>query len=211
MIRIVVEGMDFTGKTTVCRHLAEYLDQQGTTVVRSTTSLTGGPIPALIEAAYRIPHLPDPVRSALFHLAYLPDLAARPTPPGGHNPAGQQVWLQESYVCRVWAHDLARRQTVLARFAARLAPTLHRRVDLAVLLHSPHEVRHDRYLRTGAPNLRDDRRFGPDADHHRRVEEHLTRLAQGFGYHLIGTSEQPPHESAAQIAALLAELAPRHP
>ncbi|MFG2697208.1 hypothetical protein [Kitasatospora sp. NPDC048407] len=205
VIRIVVEGMDFTGKTTVCRHLAQLLNRQGTEVTRSTTSLTGGAMPALIEAAYRTPHLPDVLRSALFHLAYLPDLAIEPVRRGEPATAAQQVWLQESYVCRVWANDLARNRRTLARSAACLAPVLHRRVDLAVLLHSPFEVRCDRYLRTEVRNLRDDHRFGPGAGHHRQVENHLTHLAQQCGYHLIDTSTQPPHETAAQIAAL-AEL-----
>jgi thymidylate kinase len=197
-MRIVVEGMDFTGKSTVCRHLGELLQRDGWQVRRSTTSLAGGLMPPLIEAAYRSRLLTDAARSTVYHLAYLPDLLlpARSAP--------RVALLQESYICRVWAHDDARRRPLLEAVARRLSRALHQRVDLAVLLRAPYDIRRSRYLSTGVANGRDEQRFSSDGrEEQHRVETALERRAAQCGYQLIDSASCSPQETAQAIALLV--------
>jgi thymidylate kinase len=203
-VRIVVEGLDFAGKSTVCRHLAALLQGDGWRVRRSTTSLAGGLMPPLIEAAYRSPYLPDVARSMVYHLAYLPDLLL-PT-----RTAPDVAVLQESYVCRVWAYDMARRRPRLEAAARRLAGPLHRRVDLAVLLHAPYEIRRARYLDTGVRNFRDEARFAPAARKGQQfLAQALERVATGCGYRLIDTGGQSAQDAAEEVAVLARSTAAR--
>jgi thymidylate kinase len=197
---VVVEGMDFAGKSTVCRLLRERLAGHGLAVTASQTSLTRGVMPAVIEALYRVPLLPPLARSLAFHAAYLPDLQAQ-------LPGGRRVLLQESYVCRVLAFDQACGRRMLTWCARRLTVRLHRRVDLAVLLECSYEERRARYQAAGAAGRRDAVRFSASR---RRFEErlshHLSLAGQAAGYTVVHTGGREAHQVAAEITALVLAL-----
>ncbi|MFE5868794.1 hypothetical protein ACFQ6V_09090 [Streptomyces roseifaciens] len=203
-MNIVIEGMDFAGKSTVCTRLAAQLTATGITVRRSTTSLTGGIMPTLIEAVYRAPAWwPDRLRSTLYHLAYLPDLV----PGHGRNREEQGLALQESYVCRVWAYDVAHGRRTLARVACWLTVRLHRRVDLAVLLQCPYPERAQRYRACGVVCGRDERRFAPQQRPvQEALEAALARLAGRCGYRVIDTSGRSAAEVAEEITGLIEQV-----
>ncbi|MFE7995249.1 hypothetical protein, partial [Streptomyces shenzhenensis] len=101
MITVVVEGLDFAGKTTVCREVHDRLSEASVPVTDSLTCLTGGFVDRFLDLVYRAPRMPSLLRSALYHLGYVPDLL--PAPRGGRRRRG--VLLQQSYVHRVLAYD----------------------------------------------------------------------------------------------------------
>jgi thymidylate kinase len=197
---VVVEGMDFSGKSTVCRLLRERLAGHGLAVTASQTSLARGVMPALIEAVYRVPLLPPLARSLAFHAAYLPDLRAA-------LPGGRRVLLQESYICRVLAYDQARGRPMLTWCARHLAVRLHRRVDLAVLLECPYEERRARCQAAGTANRRDVVRFSASCRlFEERLSRHLSLAARAAGYAVVDTAAQEAHQVAAEITALVLAL-----
>ena len=199
MSLVVVEGMDFSGKSTVCRLLRDRLTGHGLTVTASRTSLARGVMPALIEALYRAP-LPPLARSIAFHAAYLPDLRAA-------RPGGRRVLLQESYVCRVLAYDQARGRRVLAWCARYLAARLHRRVDLAVLLDCPYEERRARWQAAGTAGRRDALRFSTARrPFEERLSMHLSQAAHAAGYTVVPAGGRDAHQVAAEITALVLAL-----
>lgn len=196
---VVVEGMDFAGKSTVCRLLRVRLAAHGLQVTASRTSLARGVTPALIEALYQAP-LPPLARSLAFHLAYLPDLRAA-------LPGSRQVLLQESYVCRVLAYDQARGRCLLTWCARWLAVRLHRRVDLAVLLECPYGERRARCLAAGTVDRRDAARFSASRrPFEERLSMRLSQAARMAGYTVVPTAGSDPSQVAAQIAGLVLAL-----
>jgi len=163
-------------------------------------------MPALIEAVYLAPLIPDWFRSFLFHAAYLPDLV------GGRRRRAETVTLQESYVCRVWAYDQARGRRWLALVARWLAGRLHRQVDVAVLLRCPYEQRRQRYLASGAVWDRDERRFAPgQVAAQQELEAALVRATSAHGYADIDTAERAAEQVAQEIADLVLDARARRP
>jgi thymidylate kinase len=198
-MNVVIEGMDFAGKSTVCDEIAALLRARGLQVHRSTTSLSPGKIPDLIKAVHQAEHIPDLVRSVLFHLAYLADL---PTRIDVRRRAA--VVLQESYVCRVWAYDLVRHRRCLAYAARRLATRLHQRVDLAVLLRCPYPQRRERYLAGGLVSPRDERRFAVDQRVQQdQLERALTDTTARLGYHIVDTDTDSTDRIARQLVDVI--------
>lgn len=201
-MNVVIDGMDFAGKSTVCEEIAGLLAPEGIVVRRSTTSLTGGVMPALIRAVYRAPVMPDRLRSGMYHVAYVPDLI--PRLPG---VAARRLVLQESYVCRVWAYDLVHRRRMLGWVARWLAPRLHRRVDVGVLLRCPYSERRKRYLASGAVDGRDERRFSPDQfPVQQAMDAALARLAGRFGYRVVDTGGRTARQVAEQIIDVIGQV-----
>lgn len=197
---VVIEGMDFTGKTTVCAQTAALLTAQGIRVRQSTTSLTGGVMPSLIEAVYLAPQIPDRLRSFVFHAAYMPDLVR------ARQRRAEVVMLQESYVCRVWAYDHARSRRWLALVAQWLAERLHQRVDVAVLLRCPYEQRRQRYLASGVVWDRDEHRFAPSQiTAQQELEAALFRTTSAHGYKVIDTGGRTAEQVAQEITDLVLE------
>lgn len=193
---VVIEGMDFAGKSTVCRLVAEGLTRRGVAATQSTTSLTGGLMPKLISAVYQVEGLPPRLRSATYLACYLPDLI----PTRRHGP--DRVLVQESYIHRVLAYCRAREWPILAAAASVLTVRLTAQVDLAVLLTCPVEVRRDRYRASGAVNHRDDQRFGPQAAFAQRLDEELSALTRAKGYQVLSTADA----DAAAVAATLTDM-----
>lgn len=203
VITVVVEGLDFAGKTTVCREVHDRLSEASVPVTDSLTCLTGGFVDRFLELVYRAPRMPSLLRSALYHLGYVPDLF--PAPRGGRRRRG--VLLQQSYVHRVLAYDLASRRRLLGWAAGRLAARLAGRVDLFVYLDCPLDERRQRYLRSGDPNERDDRRFSAGQRFfEERLESELRRLAEQAGYVFIENKESDHQKPAARIVELIEQF-----
>lgn len=200
MITVVVEGLDFAGKTTVCREVRRRLTEAGTPVTDSTTCLYGRPVDRFLDVVYRAPRLPSLLRSALYHLAYLADLL--PAARHGNRPGG--VFLQQSYVHRVLAYDRASGRRLLGRFAGLLARRLAGRVDLWIFLDCPLDERRLRYRRSGERNERDEHRFSTgQRPFEERLESELRHLAQQAGYLFIENTDSDHRKTTDRITALI--------
>ncbi|MFD8705147.1 hypothetical protein ACFV1W_21460 [Kitasatospora sp. NPDC059648] len=198
MTTIVVEGLDFAGKSTVCELVRQRLEASGTRVVESTSCLSGGWVEKTVERVYEARRLPSLLRSAVYHAAYLADVhLARRAGPG-------EVIVQQSYIHRVLAYDRASGRRLLAAVADRLGTRVAGHVDLWVWLDCPLDERRRRYRRFGTPNERDERRFAAAADRfERELETELTQLARESGYIFIDTASLSAETVADRIAALV--------
>ncbi|MGW3957416.1 hypothetical protein ACWEKM_42540 [Streptomyces sp. NPDC004752] len=203
MITVVVEGLDFAGKTTVCREVHDRLSEASVPVTDSLTCLTGGFVDRFLDLVYRAPRMPSRLRSALYHLGYVPDLF--PALRAGRGRGG--VLLQQSYVHRVLAYDLASRRNLLGWAADRLATRLAGQVDLFVYLECPLEERRQRYLRSSDPNERDDHRFSAARrPFEERLESELRALAAQAGYLVVENRDSDHRKTAARIVELIEQL-----
>lgn len=203
MITVVVEGLDFAGKTTVCREVRDRLSEASVPVTDSLTCLTGGVVDTFLDLVYRAPRMPSLLRSTLYHLGYVADLF--PASRGSHRRRG--ALLQQSYVHRVLAYDLASGRRLLGWAAGRLAARLIKRVDLFVYLDCDLDERRQRYLLSGDPNERDDRRFSAGRrTFEERLERELRRLAGQAGYVFIENKDSDHRKAAARIVELIGQF-----
>lgn len=199
MTVVVVEGMDFAGKSTVCAIVVGLLAEHGLRPVTSRTSLARGLMPMLIEAVYRAPLVPALVRSMVYHLCYLPDLLAIMP-----SSSSRRVLVQESFICRVLAYDRACGRRVLAWVAAKLSARLRRQVDVAVLLECPYEVRRQRYADSGTTWRRDDRRFSAQRRlFDEQLAAELSAAARDAGYVIMPSSGCDAEQVAVDIVRLV--------
>ncbi|MFJ3234648.1 hypothetical protein [Streptomyces sp. NPDC086787] len=200
MITVVVEGLDFAGKTTICREVRHRLTTAGTPVTESTTCLSGGAVDRLVDTVYRARRLPSLLRSIVYHAAYVADLF-----PAAHSGRGSGgVLIQQSYVHRVLAYDRARDRPVLGWIAARLAGRLRRRVDLWIYLDCPLDRRRHRYRSSGECNERDEHRFSPGQQpFEERLEAELRGLAERAGYTFIDNTGDDHQGVVDRITALI--------
>ncbi|NJQ01085.1 hypothetical protein [Streptomyces zingiberis] len=206
MITVVVEGLDFAGKTTVCREVNARLSEASVPVTDSLTCLTGGFVDRLLDLVYRAPRMPSWLRSTVYHLGYVPDLF--PALRAGRGRGG--VLLQQSYIHRVLAYDRASRRNLLRWAAQQLAGRLAGQVDLFVYLECPLDERRRRYLRSSDPNRRDDLRFSAAQESfEERLEFELRELVGRNGYLVVDNTHGDHRKTAARIVELIEQLTER--
>ncbi|WP_406841530.1 hypothetical protein ACICHK_41690 (plasmid) [Streptomyces sp. AHU1] len=200
MITVVVEGLDFAGKTTICREVGQRLTAAGTAVTESTTCLSGGAMDRLVDTVYQARRLPSLLRSAVYHAAYVADLF-----PAAHSGRGKGgVLIQQSYIHRVLAYDRASDRPVLGWIAARLARQLRRQVDLWIYLDCPLDRRQRRYRASGQRDERDEHRFSPGQQpFEERLETELRQLAKRAGYTFIDNTGDDHQDVVDRITALI--------
>ncbi|MFJ3762554.1 hypothetical protein [Streptomyces sp. NPDC090080] len=204
-MRVLIDGLDLSGKTTLTAALATELAARGRTVAKHKGFLADRH-PAR-RALKKLPLVRQPdstlVTTAYLTAGYLVDSlltrTAAPEPPG-------TVLIQDGYVDRTVAFGMAGGPYLSAALALRW-PRLFAPFDLAVYLTAPAEVRRNRL---GA-------RETPDAVDIRGVED--TRFADTFNAMLtcgmgrrhdrllvLDTSVHQPEEMAATIATTLLAL-----
>jgi thymidylate kinase len=170
-IRIVIEGADLTGKTTVAEALTLELRTVGD-VSLCKGRIVANPLHAMLE------WFPagNFARSALLNAGYLVAslfdgvlLALRRQPP---------IVLCESYVDRAIAWGVGGRLSLVPLLALRW-PDLFVRFDIVVLLHAPLRVRRARLTSRGTPNEVD--RVSVEPFMHRRMAAALRKATRRHG------------------------------
>ncbi|WP_316169874.1 hypothetical protein [Bradyrhizobium sp. SZCCHNS2017] len=159
-LRLLIDGPDLSGKTTLAQRLKEELEERGWKVVAAKGRINPGATPGLLTKFNPNNH-PD---SALLNAAYIANalfdwFRLRDAPAG-------TIFITEGYVDRSIAYGLARRLSWVARLAAR-ASRLFPGFDLAILVTA------DRPTRTMRMSLR--RR--PSRIDSRAIESHYRFLA----------------------------------
>ncbi|MEV0620276.1 hypothetical protein AB0I81_43630 [Nonomuraea sp. NPDC050404] len=201
-MRILVDGLDLTGKTTLVHELTTTLTERGIPT-RSHTWMLARRHP-FAAALRRLPRVRQPdsgaITAALLGPGYLLDgLLVRCAPPD--RPG--EVIIQDGYADRCTAFGMAGGPHLAACLALRWR-RLFAPFDIAVYLHAPTEVRAERLATR--PN--------PDAGDRRSVEDHAfadtfaAMLVQGMGrrhqqLRVFDTSRRRPGDIAADIADLI--------
>ncbi|MER5638142.1 hypothetical protein ABT095_14435 [Kitasatospora sp. NPDC002227] len=207
-LRILVDGLDLTGKTTLVDALLAHLAEQGVPARRHR-----GMLAARHPLEQALDRLPVPWhRSSLVTAAHLfggfaldAVLARRPQ---HRDDAGADVVIQESYVDRTVAAGLAMGPylpAVLALWAARCFP----RFDLAVYLHAEPVVRRARLQARDQADVDDgDRHTVEDEDFARRFDAVLLHhLGQRHGAVLVLDSGRHTPQTMAGLVLARAGLA----
>lgn len=196
-MRILVDGLDLTGKTTLARTLTATFGGRGVPARANTWMLSDRHW--LSRSLRRLPRVRQPdsglITAALLGLGYLLDrvLAHRETPGEG------AVVIQDGYADRTVAFGMAGGPYLAACLALRW-PKLFTQFDLAVYLHAPAEVRAARLAA----------RDNPDAVDIRSVEDtgfaatFTAMLVHGMGRRhrrllVFDSSQHTPQEMATAI------------
>ncbi|RJL21033.1 hypothetical protein [Bailinhaonella thermotolerans] len=201
-MRVLIDGLDLTGKTTLVHHLITELGQRGVPARSHTWMLS--PYHPLAGPLRRLPRVRQPdsalLTAALLGPGYLLDaLLVRlraPEPPG-------TVLIQDGYADRTVAFGMAGGPYLAACLALRWP--LFAPFDAAVYLHAPRQVRAARLAERADPDPGDVRSV-EDASFAATFEAMLVR---GMGRRherllVFDTASSCPAGMARQIADLLA-------
>lgn len=201
-MRILIEGLDLAGKSTVCRRFVA--QARGSWVVRRNSLIKDNRIYALADELRRADALPDEPLGWLYLAALRADLAQL----GGSQPDSERDILQDSTILvRSVAHHAARGRTELVRQFTALVPELPR-FDHAFVCVADRETRLRRLAKRRPENL------GPDdfivrddfATFHRMQEQVIDLVTTHFGGVVIDTSGLENEERLAMIFDRLPEL-----
>jgi thymidylate kinase len=177
---VVIEGPDFSGKSTISNLVCWELKKQNIPVFTSTTILSSGWIERLVNWAQEKPFLWAPFKSFIFHLAYVWDYFF------WNEEDSNLVIIQQSYSHRVLAYDEVYNRKIgqwLLEFIERYRPP----AILAYYLDCPLEIRQERYLNSCSTDPRDCERFTVKLSKTIRLEEALKRRTIKDGYILRKT------------------------
>ncbi|PZG04927.1 hypothetical protein [Nonomuraea aridisoli] len=202
-MRILIDGLDLTGKSTLVRELTSTLNERGIPARDHRWMLSR--IQPFAARLRRLPRVRQPdsgfITAALLGPGYLLDgLLVRLSPPD----RSDQVIIQEGYADRCVAFGMASGPHLAACLAVRW-PRLLAPFDLAIYLHAPVETRAKRLA------IRDD----ADANDRRTVEDPSfaatfnTTLVRGVGrrhthLRIYDTSLRSAADIASEIAAEVA-------
>jgi dTMP kinase len=201
--RILVDGLDLSGKTTLTHAIIKALTERGVPAMRHRGMLaTHHPLQQWLMRTFPLVRQPDSslVTTAFLLAGYAVDgVLARIDPPG---PTGT-VMVQDGYADRTVAFGMADGPYLAACLALRW-PRIFAPFDVAVYLHAPAEARAARLAAR------------PDADANDVRTVHDTAFADTFTAMLIrgmgrrhrrllvfDTSRHAPEDMAAIIADLL--------
>jgi thymidylate kinase len=206
--RILVDGLDMTGKTTLTHAIVEVLAERGVAAMRHRGMLAHHhPLERWLKKTFPLVRQPESslVTTAFLLGGYALDgLLAELDPP---RPAGT-VLVQDGYADRTVAFGMAGGPYLAACLALRW-PRVFAAFDVAVYLHAPAEVR------AGRLAVRDD----ADANDIRTVADQAfaevfsVMLMRGMGRRhkrllVFDTSRHTPQEMAATIAGILLAARP---
>ncbi|MGC5000563.1 hypothetical protein [Streptomyces sp. DT195] len=201
-MRVLIDGLDLSGKTTLTHALMAELERRGQSVVPHRGFLAARhPFRRLLK---KLPLVRQPdstlVTTAYLSAGYVVDSllvrVARPTPPG-------TVLIQDGYVDRTVAFGMAGGPYLAAVLALRW-PRLFAPFDVAVYLHAPTDARAARLGRREMPDAVDIRGVQDPAF----ADTFTAMLIQGMGRRhdrllVFDTSLHRPEEMAAAIADTL--------
>jgi hypothetical protein len=207
--RILVDGLDLTGKTTLTAAIITALGERGVPAVRHRGMLAGHyPLEQRLRRTFPLVRQPDSsLVTSVFLLGAFPldrVLAAIDSP----QPAGA-VLVQDGYADRTAALGLAGGPYLAARLAMRW-PRIYAPFDVAVYLHAPAAIRAARLAARPDADV-NDFRSARDTEF---ADRFTAMLIRGMGRRhrqllVFDTSRHAPEEMAAAVTSLL--LAGRPP
>jgi len=201
-MRILIEGLDLAGKSTVCRRFLE--QARGSWLLRRNALVENNRVYALADELRRADVLPDEPLGWLYLAAQRADLAHL----GSSHPDSDREILQDSTILvRSVAHHAARGRTELVRQFIELVPALPR-FDHAFVCVADRETRLRRLAKRRPENL------GPDdfivrddfATFNRMQDQVIDLVTTHFGGVVIDTSGLENEERLAMIFDRLPEL-----
>ncbi|MGV9322542.1 hypothetical protein [Streptomyces sp. NPDC003660] len=206
-MRVLIDGLDLSGKTTLTHALKAELERRGQAALPHRGFLaTRHPFRRLLK---KLPLVRQPdstlVTAAYLSAGYLVDSLlvrlAPPTPPG-------TVLIQDGYVDRTTAFGMAGGPYLAAVLALR-CPRVFAPFDVAVYLHAPTDARAARLGRREMPDAVDIRGVRDPAF----ADTFTAMLIRGMGRRhdrllVFDTSQHRPEAMAAAIADTLLTPAP---
>lgn len=201
-MRILIEGLDLAGKSTVCRRFLE--QARGSWLLRRNSLVENNRVYALADELRRADALADEPLGWLYLAALRADLTELAASP----PDSDRDILQDSMILvRSVAHHAARGRTELVRQFIDLVPELPR-FDHAFVCVADRETRLRRLAKRRPENL------GPDdfivrddfATFNRMQEQVIDLVTMHLGGMVIDTSGLENEERLAMIFDRLPEL-----
>lgn len=201
-MRILIEGLDLAGKSTVCRRFVE--QARGSWLLRRNSLVENNRVYALADELRRADALPDEPLGWLYLAALRADLAQL----GSSQPDSDRDLLQDSTILvRSVAHHAARGRTELVQQFIEIVPDLPR-FDHAFVCVADRETRLRRLANRRPENL------GPDdfivrddfATFNRMQDQVIDLVTTHFGGVVIDTSGLENGERLAMIFDRLPEL-----
>lgn len=195
---VLLEGLDFSGKTTLLRLLSHHFHQAGYKVICADGgSLTGGRYRNFVLQATNDHAFPRWVQTAVHRTTILVDRLFYRKPENA-------IIFHCSYIDRSLAYEIARKNKLSIwwmRFLQRVAIRHH----LRILLNTRFDVRVERYLASGILNSYDDNRFfNQDSQiHFQRMDVELQKIAKSQGYWCIDTSDQTEEETLNAVTKIV--------
>jgi dTMP kinase len=201
--RILVDGLDLSGKTTLVRAIVAALGERGVPAMAHRGMLAGRhPLERWLRRAFPLVRQPDSgIVTAAFLLAgfALDRVLVAVAPP---RPAGM-VLVQDGYADRAVAVGMAGGPYLAACLALRW-PRVFASFDVAVYLHAPDSARAARLVGRPSPDV-NDVRSARDTDY---AATFTAMLVNGMGRRhwrllVFDTSVHAPEEMASAVTALL--------
>ncbi|MEU6608664.1 hypothetical protein ABZ922_27015 [Streptomyces shenzhenensis] len=142
-MRVLIDGLDLSGKTTLATRLTEVLREQGRRPIHHRGFLSPrNPLARPLETV----KAPDHPTSSMLNMAYLAGCVLDRTLLGARSWEERGLLVQESYVDRCLAYGYANGPWPPARLALR-KPGMFIGFDLAIYLSAPLPVRRERLRR----------------------------------------------------------------
>ena len=200
--RILVDGLDMSGKTTLTRAIVAALAERGIPAQRHRGMLAGHhPLEQWLHRRFPLVRQPESAAVTTAWLAgfALDGILSRADPP---RPAGT-VMVQDGYADRTAAFGMAGGPYLAACLALRW-PRVFASFDLAVYLHAPAEARATRLAVRQNPDINDVRTVHDTAF----AEAFTAMLVHGMGRRhqrllVFDTSRHAPEEMAATVVGEL--------
>ena len=201
--RILVDGLDLTGKSTLTAAIIAALGERGVPAVPHRGMLAGHyPLEQRLRRTFPLVRQPDSslVTTVFLLGAYPLDRVLvgidPPTPPG-------TVLVQDGYADRTAALGMAGGPYLAARLALRW-PRIYAPFDVAVYLHAPAAIRAARLAARPDADV-NDFRSARDTDF---ADTFTSMLTRGMGRRhrqllIFDTSRHAPEEMAAAVTGLL--------
>lgn len=176
-MRVLIDGMDLSGKSTLCRGLVERLQRAGVPARRNLGGLTHGAAHRFTQRAWRQRPPGDGLVGWGFVASALTDALTRPEPPG--------VIVQEAYAQHTIALAEGFGHPAVSRAMRALAPALPH-FDHLFYLGATLETRRARYVTRGVNDGMDALIF-EDPARFSRIEARLRGLMLEAGAKVIET------------------------
>jgi thymidylate kinase len=201
--RILVDGLDLTGKTTLTYAIIAALGERGVPAVRHRGMLAGHyPLEQRLRRTFPLVRQPDSsLVTSVFLLGAFPldRVLAAIDPP---QPAGA-VLVQDGYADRTAALGMAGGPYLAAYLALRW-PRIYAPFDVAVYLHAPAETRAARLAARPDADVNDIRSVRDTGF----ADTFTAMLTRGMGRRhrqllVFDTSRHAPEEMAAAVTGLL--------
>lgn len=203
-MRLIIEGSDFSGKSTISDIVSLRLSELGIPIRRVDSCCTTEYIRKAVLFVHNSLSIPNFIKSLVFHFAYIAELICSNMAPYNDQRSGV-VTIQESCHIRVLAHDIVLGRAIQKAALLAAAHIFPWKPPLLFFLHCPVSVRARRWEETGAFNDRDALRFGSEIREHISVSNELRRQAQLHQFEEIDTSKVSAYAAANLITRRILE------